>query len=196
MPISYSLSLAAIAPFCGYLQDLFGRRRVALAGGTALFIRCLIVDTAQGAGQAIAGMAITGGGAAIGELTALAGTSELVPVNKRAFYLALVTLFCATLLPVVDVHLAAWSLPHVAMEYVDLLVSAFDKPSVRPLLSTDDLDRIYNGVAIAGIATFHSPQSRFRGRDVSAYHILKKTDYVGAFLSVVGLTLLYVSAIP
>jgi MFS family permease len=73
MPISYSLVLAAVAPFCGYLQDLFGRRNITLAGGAVLCAGIIIVATAHSVGQAIAGMAIAGGGAAIGELTALAG---------------------------------------------------------------------------------------------------------------------------
>lgn len=73
LPISYSLVLAAVAPFCGYLQDLFGRRYITLAGGVVLCIGILVVATAHSAGAAIAGMSIAGGGAAIGELTALAG---------------------------------------------------------------------------------------------------------------------------
>jgi len=73
MPISYSLSLAAVAPFCGYLQDLFGRRNITLAGGTVLCVGIIVVATAHSIGAAITGMAIAGAGAAIGELTALAG---------------------------------------------------------------------------------------------------------------------------
>lgn len=73
MPISYSLALAAIAPFCGYLQDLFGRRNITLAGGLVLCIGIIVVATAHSIGAAISGMAIAGAGAAIGELTALAG---------------------------------------------------------------------------------------------------------------------------
>ena len=73
MPISYSLALAAIAPFCGYLQDLFGRRNITLAGGVVLCIGIIVVATAHTIGAAICGMAIAGAGAAIGELTALAG---------------------------------------------------------------------------------------------------------------------------
>ena len=73
MPISYSLVLAAVAPFCGYLQDLFGRRNITLAGGVVLCVGIIVVATAHSVGQAIAGMAVAGGGAAIGELTALAG---------------------------------------------------------------------------------------------------------------------------
>lgn len=73
LPISYSLVLAAVAPFCGYLQDLFGRRLITLLGGVVLCVGIIVVGTAQSPGAAIAGMAIAGGGAAVGELTALAG---------------------------------------------------------------------------------------------------------------------------
>jgi MFS family permease len=73
MPIAYSLSLAAIAPFCGYLQDLFGRRNITLAGGVVLCVGIIVVATARSIGAAVSGMAVAGAGAAIGELTALAG---------------------------------------------------------------------------------------------------------------------------
>lgn len=73
MPISYSLALAAIAPFCGYLQDIFGRRNITLAGGVVLCVGIIVVATAHSIGAAIGGMAIAGAGAAVGELTALAG---------------------------------------------------------------------------------------------------------------------------
>ncbi|OQN95523.1 hypothetical protein B0A48_18506 [Cryoendolithus antarcticus] len=81
LPISYSLVLAAVAPFCGYLQDLFGRRLITLMGGVVLCVGMIVVATALLAGAAIAGMAITGGGAAVGELTALAGTAELPTIR-------------------------------------------------------------------------------------------------------------------
>ncbi len=73
LPVSYSLALAAIAPFCGYSEDIFGRRNITLFGGVILMVGIIILATAQALGQAIAGMSIAGAGAAIGELTALAG---------------------------------------------------------------------------------------------------------------------------
>jgi len=47
MPIVYSLVLALVAPFCGYLQDLFGRRNITLAGGVVLSVGIIVVATAQ-----------------------------------------------------------------------------------------------------------------------------------------------------
>lgn len=55
------------------MQDLFGKRYIALFGAMLLCIGCLVVGTAHKFGQAVAGMAIAGAGAGIGELTGLAG---------------------------------------------------------------------------------------------------------------------------
>jgi len=73
LPVSAALALAAVAPFCGYLQDLFGRRNETLAGGLVLIIGTIVLATAKSFGAGVAGMALCGAGAAVGELTALAG---------------------------------------------------------------------------------------------------------------------------
>jgi MFS family permease len=116
LPISHSLALAAVAPFYGYLQDLFGRRNITLAGGVTLCVGIIVVATASSMGAAIARMTVADFGAAIGESTALSGqvaavfnfihilmnrlrTSELVPVNKRGLYLAFVTFFVLPFCP-------------------------------------------------------------------------------------------------
>lgn len=71
--MSYALALAAVAPFCGYMQDLFGRRNETLLGGLSLMVGVIVLATAHTFGQGVVGMALAGAGAAIGELTALAG---------------------------------------------------------------------------------------------------------------------------
>lgn len=62
-----------MAPFVGYLQDLFGRREITLIGSIIIMVGIVLVGTAHGFAQAVAGMAIAGVGAGICELTALAG---------------------------------------------------------------------------------------------------------------------------
>jgi len=49
--------------------------------------------------------------------------------------------------------------------------------------------RIINGVAFTGTLFFYFPKNHHH--DLVKSHILKKIDYVGAVLSIVGLTLLY-----
>lgn len=73
LPTANTLAIAAVAPFVGYLQDMFGKRYMALFGALLLCIGCAVVGTAHKFGQAVAGMAIAGAGAGIGELTGLAG---------------------------------------------------------------------------------------------------------------------------
>jgi MFS family permease len=73
LPTANTLAIAAVAPFVGYLQDLFGKRYIALFGAMLLCLGCVVVGTAHHFGQAVAGMAIAGAGAGIGELTGLAG---------------------------------------------------------------------------------------------------------------------------
>lgn len=73
LPTANILAIAAACPYAGYLQDLFGKRYIALFGAACICIGCLLVATTQSFAQALAGMAISGVGAAIGELTGLAG---------------------------------------------------------------------------------------------------------------------------
>jgi MFS family permease len=73
LPTSNTLAIAAVAPFVGYLQDMFGKRYIALFGALLLCVGCVVVGTANSFGPAVAGMAIAGAGAGVGELTGLAG---------------------------------------------------------------------------------------------------------------------------
>jgi MFS family permease len=73
LPVAYGLALAAVAPFCGYMQDLLGRRYVTLLGGASLNLGIIVLATAKSFGAALVGMGFAGAGAAVGELTALAG---------------------------------------------------------------------------------------------------------------------------
>jgi MFS family permease len=73
LPVGYTLAEAATAPFCGYLQDLMGRRYISLVGCLLLIIGVILVGTSHSFGQAVTGMAFSGAGAGIGELTAISG---------------------------------------------------------------------------------------------------------------------------
>lgn len=173
LPVAAALSLAAVAPFCGYLQDLFGRRNETLFGGMVLIIGTIVLATAKSFGAAVAGMALCGAGAAVGELTALAGTSELVPVNKRGIYLSLVTFsilpFCPYLM------------------YSELLGTYHTwRYSIWICFG-------WNALSWIGIAIFYSPTSQTRAHGRDAKDILKKIDFVGGFLSIFGLTLFLVA---
>ena len=73
LPVAYTLSAAIPIPFSGYLQDIFGRRPIALAAIVTVIVGAIIVGTAHTFGQGVTGMALCGAGAGIAELSALAG---------------------------------------------------------------------------------------------------------------------------
>lgn len=73
LPVANTLAIAAVCPFVGYLQDLFGKRYIALFGALLLCLGCVVLSTAHELGPGLVGMALAGAGAGIGELTGLAG---------------------------------------------------------------------------------------------------------------------------
>lgn len=73
LPVANTLTIASVCPFVGYLQDLFGKRYIAIFGACLLVIGCSVMGTAHNLGQALVGQAFAGAGAGIGELTGLAG---------------------------------------------------------------------------------------------------------------------------
>ncbi|OAL21416.1 hypothetical protein AYO20_11381 [Fonsecaea nubica] len=174
LTVANSLALAAVCPFCGYLQDMFGKRNISILGCVMILVGLIVTATAKTFGQGVAGMAVAGGGAAIGELTALAGTAELVPVKKRGIYLACVTFFICPFFPYV---------------------------LYAQLLSANSTWRwglwitfIYNAVFFVGVLLFYFPDSHIlRKGTLTRMEIAKRVDYVGAFLSITGVILFLVA---
>ncbi|EME44833.1 hypothetical protein DOTSEDRAFT_22951, partial [Dothistroma septosporum NZE10] len=172
LTVSYTLAIGAIAPFCGYLADILGQRNVVLVGELLVIVGLIIVGTAHSFSQACAGMGIIGGGAAITELTALAGISSIVPVKKRGTYLAICTAFLFPFTPYV---------------------------MYTQLLSTRSTWRwgmwiclIYNGLFGLGLLATFFPETK-ASRTVPRGEILRKIDYVGAVLSITGVALFLVA---
>lgn len=172
LTVSYTLAIGAVAPFCGYLADLLGQRNVVLFGEALVLIGLIIVGTAQGFSQACGGMGIIGGGAAITELTALAGIASIVPVKKRGTYLAICTAFLFPFTPYVL--------------YSQLIAT---RSTWR---WTIWLCLIYNAIFGLGIVAFFFPQSN-TVKKAPARDVLGKIDYVGAVLSIAGISLFLVA---
>ena len=101
LPVANTLSIASVCPFVGYMQDLFGKRYIAIFGAICLCIGCAVMGTAHGLPQALVGQAFAGAGAGIGELTGLAGLAETVPVRARGYSIAVLTAFVLPFCPYV-----------------------------------------------------------------------------------------------
>lgn len=110
-------------------------------------------------------MVIAGFGAGLNELIALAGTSEMVPVRKRAGYVGAVVF---TILPFCPSPLWAQLITRDSnWRYVGALVGAF------------------NAVGLVLVAVCYKDPVRHRP---AAKEVLKQVDYVGGLLSIGGVT--------
>jgi MFS family permease len=167
MVIGYLIPNAALCPFVGALSDLVGRKWVAAFGQVALVVGPVVVSTANEINVAICGMVIAGLGAGLNELIALAGTSELVPVRKRAVYVGGIVF---TILP-------------------------FCPSPLWAQLITKASNWRYNGYLIGGwnlvglilvMFCYKEPPKPSR----PAREILAEVDYVGGLLSTAGVVLL------
>ncbi|KAF1352677.1 hypothetical protein EJ07DRAFT_168801 [Lizonia empirigonia] len=170
-------SLSFIGADLGITRGLlFGKRYIALFGSFSICLGCALVGSAQNFGQAIVGMALSGVGAAIGELTRLAGLAEVVSVKYRGYSLALVTAFVLPFCPYL-LYVELWS-------HRDLTVGWRWGPWVS---------LIYNGIVGIGLLLSYFPKAHTRADGFSRRDILKKIDYVGGVLSIMGLTLFLVA---
>ncbi|THV52265.1 hypothetical protein BGAL_0084g00250 [Botrytis galanthina] len=167
--LSNLLALAAVCPFVGALSDLFGRRYIAIFGAGLIVIGMIVCSTAHSMNVFIGGMAIAGAGAGINELTALAATSELAPTAKRGKYVA-VLIF--TILPFTPSVLWGQLIAsHSSWRYVGLFCGLW----------------AFMGLVIT--AVFYFPPPRVNSDGLSRKEIISQIDFVGGFLSIVGLIL-------
>ncbi len=161
------LCLAAICPFVGSISDLVGRRYVSLAGSGLLIIAMIICGTAKDMNAFIAGMTISGCGAGICELTALAVTAELAPTRKRGKYVAILVFTIIPFCPsVLWSQLIAY---HAGWRWNTLLCGC------------------WAAVGFFGVLFFYFPPPRPNSRGLSRREIIKEIDFVGGLLSIGGM---------
>ncbi|KAE8349932.1 fungal trichothecene efflux pump [Aspergillus coremiiformis] len=163
------LALAGVCPFVGSLSDLIGRRSVALIGVSLICIGMIVSSTASTMNTFIGGMAIAGAGAGVNELTALAATSEMAPTRQRGKYIAVLIFTIVPFCP--SVLWAQLIAAHSGWRYVGAFCGA------------------WNGVGLLITALFYFPPPRVNSEGLSQREILSRVDYVGGFLSIVGLIL-------
>ncbi|SMQ47638.1 unnamed protein product [Zymoseptoria tritici ST99CH_3D7] len=150
-----------------------------MIGAGAIRVGIVIVATAHSFAQVVGGMALSGAGAGIGELTALSGVGELVPVKKRGLFVGLVV---ACLIP---------TTPYVM--YSQLFSSRTDPQAYQGWRWGQWISLIYNGVALVGIALTYFPERNSPISRRPRSEVLREIDYVGAFLSISGVALFLVA---
>jgi hypothetical protein len=114
-------------------------------------------------------MVLNGIGAGINELTALAATSEIAPTRKRGLY---VSCLIFTILPFVPSVLYAQLIAYYSSwRYIGVICGVWS----------------FLGVALT--AMFYFPPPRVNSKGFSTSQILGEIDWIGGFLSVVGIVL-------
>lgn len=179
------LALAAVCPFVGSLSDLMGRRYVAILGACLIILGMIVASTAHTMNIFIgrpsilemalsglligflAGMAIAGAGAGINELTALAVTSELAPTRKRGKYVAVLVFTIIPFCP--SVLWAQLIAAHGGWRYCGLLCG------------------IWAAVGLFMTIIFYHPPPRVNSQGLTKMEIFKQIDFIGGFLSIVGM---------
>ncbi|KAL2136403.1 hypothetical protein VTI74DRAFT_3837 [Chaetomium olivicolor] len=162
------LATAAISPFVGALSDLMGRRWVAIVGHLIIILGQVICGTAQNMPMFIAGMSLTGIGSGINELTCLAGTAELVPISRRGYYVAGIVLTILPFLPsVMFAQLIAY---HSTWRYIAVVTAGWT----------------FLGLIVTVFGYFPPPRACAKSWK-ERMDLLKRTDFLGGFLSIVGL---------
>lgn len=114
-------------------------------------------------------MAISGVGAGINELTALAATAELAPTSKRGKYVAVLIFTIIPFCPsVLWAQLIAF---HSTWRYIGLLCG------------------VWAFIGLVMTFVFYHPPPRVNSMGLSRREILAQIDYVGGFLSISGVIL-------
>ncbi|OJJ04935.1 hypothetical protein ASPVEDRAFT_137641 [Aspergillus versicolor CBS 583.65] len=163
------LALAGACPFVGSLSDLIGRRYVALIGAALVLIGMIICSTAHTMNVFIAGMAIAGAGAGVNELTALAATAEMAPTRQRGKYVAILIFTIAPFAP--------------SVLWAQLIADASSWRHVGAFCGA------WSALGLLITALFYFPPPRVNSEGLSRAEIISRVDFVGGFLSIVGLIL-------
>lgn len=113
-------------------------------------------------------MAITGVGTGINELTALAGTAELVPLSHRGYYIAGMVL---TILPFLPSAMYAQLISfHSTWRYISVVTA------------------VWSFIGLVSTVLFYFPPPRVHMQSwKEKVQLVKRTDFVGGLLSIVGL---------
>ena len=169
MIVGNLIALAAVAPFTGAISDLIGRRYVAIVGSILIIVGMCVSSPAKNMNNMIAGMTIAGAGAGINELTAIAGTAELVPTAKRGPMVGLVVFSIVPFCP--------------SVMYAQLITKASSWRYVGLLCG------LWAFVGLITTLVFYFPPTRLNSEGYSRKKIASRIDYVGGLLSISGVLL-------
>ncbi|KAL4924236.1 fungal trichothecene efflux pump [Aspergillus undulatus] len=165
------VATAVIAPFAGSLADLFGRKRITIAGVLSSMLGMIVTAATPSAAGYLAGQVFAGMGVAVQELMAIAAIVEIVPTENRGYYIAIVV---ASFFPFAPGSLYGALIAQTNWRYCACMIA------------------IWNFITALIIGFFYNPPARQNGAGLSLMQKFKRIDFVGGSIMTVGLVLLLV----
>lgn len=164
-------ALATTAPLAGSVADFFGRRWAILIGGNFLIVGLILYGTAHTVTQLIISLPLSGIGAALLEINALAAVNEIAPNRLRGFY---TSMLIWTIIPFFPLGLYAIELANHATWRWNVWI-----PFIWCVIGQ-----------VMTFAFYHPPPRYFYGQELSQAEKFAKIDIIGNVLSLAGIVLL------
>ncbi|KAE8326797.1 major facilitator superfamily domain-containing protein [Aspergillus sergii] len=165
------VSCGVISPFAGPLADMFGRKRITLAGIASSMIAMIVCASTPTAGGYIAGQVLAGVGIAVQELMAIAAITEIVPIKYRGYYTAMVV---AAFLPFAPASLYGELISRTNWRYCACMIA------------------VWNVLTFLIVFLFYRPPPRPNSANLTWFQKVKRIDFVGGFLMTCGTVLFLV----
>lgn len=164
------IATGVIAPFAGSLSDLFGRKKITIAGVISSMLGMIVSAATPTAAGYLAGQVFNGIGIAIQELMAIAAIAEIVPTKYRGYHIAIVV---ASFLPFAPASLYGALIAERNWRYCAALIA------------------IWNAITAVILGLFYHPPPRHNTQGL--WEKVKKIDILGGVIMTIGLVLLLVA---
>ena len=165
---SQLIAIAAVTPFVGTLSDLLGRKGVVLTGLAFAVLGMIVTGTTPNMTGMIAGQVIGGVGIGIELLSAVAAVTEIVPTYRRGITIGYIV--CG-FFPFAPASLYGQYLASHSWRWISVLVGTWVV------------------IAFVILAIFYRPPPRVNSLNLSRRELIGRIDFVGSFLSLLGLIL-------
>lgn len=169
--VTQFIVVGATVPFVGPLVDLLGRKNTTLFSLFLTVISMILLGTTQNIAGALGAMAISGMGIGIQLLTSIAAVTELVPISQRGITIGYIVM---GFMPFAPASLYGQLLAEVSWRYVPVIIGAMAI------------------IAFVILAIWYKPPPRINSLGLSKMEVLKRIDFIGAFLSISGVTIFLV----
>lgn len=164
--VSQLIAIAAISPFVGTLSDIFGRKMIILTSLVLTVLGMIVLGTAQNIVALLTAQVLLGFSIGIQLLTTIASVTELVPTSKRGITIGYIV--CG-LLPFAPASLYGQYIASCNWRYITVLLGGCGV------------------IAFVVLLFFYHPPPKDNLLGLTTRQRLGRVDYLGSFLSTVGL---------